>query len=370
MLAYILIFLLLLFIPKKYIGNLGIIVLLVFAIIRYDVGWDYRWYYHLATRYEFGIIPFFPQNIMNYIGRFDWEVWQYYRIEFLNKVVYKVIWFFKFPPQIVIGIYSLITLYFLKKGIERNLKKKERSKNIYIVFYALPLFYLNFLSLLRQGVAISLVFYSYVYIKDRKLIKFIFMILLASLFHKTALIIIPIYFFYNIEPNRKLYIFMLGVGVFFDKIFTELVIEYNIPLISKYRIYIINSIGEGGTKLSYIIFFIGLIILLLLYLDKKFYQKNTFLIIMTLSGVFIYCSLISSGHLGPRMSIYFFIYILYLIPEIEKSLEKIGISKYLISIFMLVILILQLYVDTKNQIRSQFVPYKTIFSEKVEIRED
>ena len=361
MLAYILIFLLLLFISKRYIDSLGIIILLIFAIIRYDIGWDYRWYYYLATRYEFVEIPFFPQNIMEYIENFDWEVWQYYRIEFLNKIIYKVNWFFKFPPQTIIIIYSLITLYFINKGIKRNLTKKDRSKNVYIIFYTFPLFYLSFLSLMRQGVAISLIFYSYTYIKDRKLIKFIFIIVLASLFHKTALMILPIYFFYNIKVNPKLYIVILGIGVFFDKIFIKLVIKYNIPLISKYQIYVINSIGEGGTKLFYVIFLIGLTVLFLLYLDKKFYQKNTFLIIMTLSGVFIYCSLISLGHLGPRMSIYFFIYILYLIPEIEKSLEKIGISKYLISIFMLVILILQLYVDSKNPIRSQFVPYKTIF---------
>lgn len=370
MLVYILVFLILLFLKKKYINKLGVFILLLLAIFRYDIGWDYRSYYYLASRYEFLEIPFFPQNIMTYIEKFDWKVWQYYRLEFLNKVIYKVNWFFKFPPQFVIIVYSLITLWFIKKGIDVNIKEKDRKNNIYIFFYTLPLFYLGFLSLLRQGVAVSLVFYSYTFIKQRKLFKFILTVIIASLFHKTALLILPIYFFYNIKINRSLYVAMFIIGLFFDNIFIKLVTKYNIPLISKYRAYVIEVIGEGGTKLFYIILLIGAVILFLTFIDKKFYKKNSFLISMTLIGVFIYCSLISLGHLGPRMSTYFLIYILYLIPEIERSFKKVGINKWLISIFMLVVLILQLYTDSKNSVRSQFVPYKTIFSEKTEFKVD
>lgn len=370
MLIYILIFLILLFLRSKYIDRISFIILLLFSTLRHDIGWDYRWYYYLASRYEFLEIPFFPQNIMSYIEKFDWEVWQYYRVEFLNKVIYKVNWFFKFPPQFVIIVYSLITLWFIKKGIDVNIKEKNRKNNIYIFFYTLPLFYLGFLSLLRQGVAVSLVFYSYTFIKQRKLFKFILTIIIASLFHKTALLILPIYFFYNIKINRSLYVAMFIIGLFFDNIFIKLVTKYNIPLISKYRAYVIEVIGEGGTKLFYVILLIGAVILFLTFIDKKFYKRNNFLIFLTLSGVFIYCSLISLGHLGPRISTYFLIYIIYLIPKLEESLKKIGVSRYLISAFMLVVLVLQLYVDSRNPIRSQFTPYKTIFSEKINFKEN
>lgn len=363
MLVYILIFLYFLIIKSKK-TNKYFFILLILMALRYDVGWDYLTYYRLAARKEFVEIPLFleKKELFKYMELFNMEdVWGYYRFEFLNRVIYKISWFFKWTPQIVIIIYGLITLVFIKKGIDRNIKEKDLSKNIYIVFYSLPLFYFNFLSLLRQGVVVGLIFYSYTFIRKRQLLKFILIIVIASLFHSTALVMLPIYLLYNIKITKKIYLVMFVVGIFFDKIFTRIVIKYNIPVISKYKTYVINTIGEGGAKLFYIILMIGVIILFLLFIDKKFYKKNNFLILMTLSGVFIYCSLISLGHLGPRMSMYFLIYILYLVPEIEKSFKRIGINRYIITIFMLVVLILNLYVDSNNSIKSQFIPYKAIF---------
>lgn len=361
MLIYIFIFLVLLFIKKKYHSSLSFSILILFTILRYDVGWDYRWYYHLAKRHEFLEIPFFPKNILNYINKFDWEVWEYYRLELLNKIIYKTNWFFKLSPQFVIVLYGVITLIFIKKGIEKNIKKRYRSKNIYLTFYALPLFYLNTLNYMRQGVAVSLIFYSYTFIKRKKLFKFILLVVIATLFHKTAIITLIIYFLSDIKISRKIYLIILIIGLFFDEIFKTVTLRYNIPLIVDYRGYIKNSFGAGGRKLFYVILLIGLVILILSFIDKKFYQKNNFLISIVLIGVFIYCSLISLGHLGPRMSMYFLIFILYLVPEIERSLLKFKIKKYIFSIFLLIILILQLYSDKNNIVRSQYVPYKIIF---------
>lgn len=352
---------------KKVKNNLWYFIpLLLITILRYDIGWDYRWYYRLAEGYKLYSLPLFinKEKIFHYVNQFDIRVFQYYTIELFNRILYKISWYFEMKPQFIILVYGILMLSFIKKGLDKE-QQVYVNKNSWLLFFACPLFYLNFLSIMRQGVAVSLFFYSYTYIKQRKFIKYISLIVLASFFHKTVLIMLPVYFFYNIKINKKLYLMMLIIGIFFDKIFLKVVLEYNIPIISRYKTYVINSIGEGGTKLFYVILLIGIVILFLIFIDKKFYKKNIFFIFMTLSGVFIYCSLISLGHLGPRMSIYFFIYILYLIPEIEKSLKKMGISKYLISIFILVVLILQLYSDKNNIIRSQFVPYKTIFSEKV-----
>ena len=60
MIPYFLIFFLILLpIKKRYINNWCFLLLLLFTIIRWDVGWDYRWYYSLAGNKDLNVIPLF-----------------------------------------------------------------------------------------------------------------------------------------------------------------------------------------------------------------------------------------------------------------------------------------------------------------------
>lgn len=62
------------------------------------------------------------------------ELWQYFRIENLNKVLYKAGWFFE-SPQLVIVLYSFLILFFIKKGLDYKKKKDYEIWLFFIVFH-------------------------------------------------------------------------------------------------------------------------------------------------------------------------------------------------------------------------------------------
>lgn len=106
-------------------------------------------------------------------------------------------------------------------------------------------------------------------------------------------------------------------------------------------------------------------ILIISYLDKKFYEQNKNAIIYTCFGCFIYIALIDFGHLGPRMSEYFIIFILYFLDDTEKVLKKkFKIKKYIFILIEFLLLILLLHVDKNHIVRSQLVPYEAFFLNK------
>ena len=89
--------------------------------------------------------------------------------------------------------------------ISRTLYKLSDNRNIFmaiIIYTALPCFLIQF-SGLRQAIAIAICAIAMQFIESRKFIPFILLVLVASLFHTTALCFFPAYFAYVIPVNRK-----------------------------------------------------------------------------------------------------------------------------------------------------------------------
>ncbi len=71
-----------------------------------------------------------------------------------------------------------------------------------IVYIGTPCFVANFSSL-RQALAVSLCFFSFRYIKQKKFVPFAIFTAVATLFHTSALLFIAAYFLYNIKIPRS-----------------------------------------------------------------------------------------------------------------------------------------------------------------------
>ena len=71
---------------------------------------------------------------------------------------------------------------------------------------------------MRQSVAIGLTAFSYIYIVKRSLLKFLLVVFVASLFHRTALVFIPAYWIYKMDLSVQrviiLLIFFFFIGYF------------------------------------------------------------------------------------------------------------------------------------------------------------
>lgn len=357
MLIYFIIFLLLIMTSKLKNRNLScFIILLIFMSIRFDVGADFVTYYKLGMKKELLEISLFKHKISaDIIKNFDYVGYQYYRFEFLNKILYKIVWYLK-NNQLIIFLYSFITLFFLKKGLENE---KINSNLSWIFFYSFSLFNFYFLSVMRQGVAVLICFYSYKYIKKEKIIKFLICVLIASLFHKTAIIFITSYFLKYFNLNKK-----IGLSLTIFSFFSTGLLIKIISLTGMYTQYLIQDYYiKSGTKFVYIIIFLHIFIYTLCYFREDFYLKNKEIINIYYLGNFSYIALIPFGLTGGRTAVYFLIYLLYLVPKIQKIFYQKMLIKYCMYLFCFILLYFQLKVDIgKLYTKPQFVPYKVFWN--------
>lgn len=333
---------------KKIINNICFMTIFIFMGFRYDVGWDFRTYFSLAQKTNLNKYSIF-MTVKN-LGAWDPNKFQYLRLEFINKIIYKIAWYLK-NPQIVILIYSFLVLYLIKKALDN-----EQKYSIYpwMLFLSIPIFFFNFTSLIRQSVAVAIVFYSYKYIKNRNKKKYLTTIFIAYLFHSTALFILPQYFLYRLKLSKRK-LLLLFCASFLSKPLLIIILKSN--LFSKYRIYITNSIGDGGKIIYYLIILLGILVLLF-YEQLVRNKKNKYFINMIIIGCFIYIGLISLGHLGPRMSVYYIIYILYIGKDFIYLFKDIELTKIVFIFLNGILILLTLYGDSKHPIRSQYIPYR------------
>lgn len=362
---YIILFLIMLYCSfiKKESFFLCVLVILIFTVIRYDVGWDYRPYYIIAKDTSLQKIAFnnFTKEELIRMGT---TAWKYYNFEYINRIIYYVTWYLRIPYLPII-VYGILNISYIYKSI--NLFKINQKK-YWLFFLSFPQFYFYYLSIMRQGVAVSIVLYATIkYLFNKKNKKYILMVLFASLFHKTALfmiVLIPLYKYSYLLKNKKIRIFIVSIIYFFGDFILKIMFKLKLP----YLYYFKNNIGSGGSKVFYLIIILFIISIIfekkIIKEDKRYFEINVFIF----TGTVIYISLGKFGDAGQRMSNYFLIFILLTIDSILKTFKnkKYKTSTYLLVIYIYIISCLILYLsifflDLQKTTRRQYIPYKTIF---------
>lgn len=106
---------------------------------------------------------------------------------------------------IFLGIIILIPIFYM------IWKYSENAILGISVFYAMG--FLTSTSIYRQWIAIAILTYSIKYIENRKPWKFLITIVIASLFHRTAIIFVIAYFIYGKKIDGKIIVGSLGMGM-------------------------------------------------------------------------------------------------------------------------------------------------------------
>lgn len=174
-------------------------------------------------------------------------------------------------PQGVFLFSSIITICFLYAAIRNHESKISFSLALFLYFTK---FYPFSLNVMRQSIAISIIFYSYKYIVSRNFKKFLTFVIIAALFHTSAIIVIPFYFINGEKIKRSLLIKVISVFcciivVFNVDILLEKIGKLNV--ISKYSVYseLINNNHISISSLLSQIIIIFLIIIFWGRLIKK-----------------------------------------------------------------------------------------------------
>lgn len=238
------------------------------SAFRYNIGVDYNSYskhFFEISKLKFG------------------EVFQY-QFEYGFSILNKIVAYFTGNFQILVIICSFITIGFVSFSIYKNSTHKFYSFFLYITLS----FYYSSFNLIRQGIAIAISLLGLKYLIERKFLKYLFIILIASSFHYSVLIMIPIYFIANINLTYKTFIFFISFS-FLVYIFLDDIVKIGMKIFPTYESYLYTDFLQGKTFNSIIL---PLFIFLILIIFRKYilYQNKKNMIYLNIS---YFCLLIS-----------------------------------------------------------------------------
>ena len=332
-------------------------VLFIFSAIRFGVGNDYKQYVQTAHEASIG------GYVVTEAG-FNWLV----------RIVYTLCGGEYY--EVVFALFAGVTLFIFLKALY------EQSEDFFQSFFLFMMFGLYFqtYNTVRYYLALSVALYSMRYVLNRDYIKFVFWIVVAAFFHKSVLIVIPVYLLAAFTWKRWQIILGLAFSVacFLGK---SLVLKLALILYPSYE----NTIFlEGGTSVVSILRGLAVLGLYVWYVFKyghingqnkkkqkesidndfnngtlEFYAKLNLLSVIV--GVFF-----SFLPVITRIVYYFSISQLLLIPAIISRIpdEKTRkIVKYIVAVCCIIYFII--FLMTAGQPGVGLIPYRSwLFEEE------
>ncbi len=187
---------------------------------------------------------------------------------------------------------------------------------------------------LRQHIAIGITLLSYPYIIERKHIKFLLLMLIAFLFHKTAIIFLPIYYIYGIKSPKRT-IILLSISFIVALFAMRFLFMYLGGLVGGYDTYILDD--ENGTNAKTGIFYTLYLVCYIVFCGKKCIEPgmNRFI----LYTLIISCIINVAGlglSLISRLGLYYNVILILAIPLIYANIKNNGLKYAFLIITLLV----------------------------------
>lgn len=188
---------------KKKLINLQIFVGIIFVFIaglRYETGVDWK-----AYSWSFYELPALDKAYSN--NQLD-QIFEtldvgYYLFNSIVKMLGGGI-------QVVFFCISLASSILLIKNLRYYSNYVLTGLLVYYTFY----FFVLDLSGIRQGLALQIFLFSLKYIGQKKFLKFLLIILIATSIHWSSLLLLPLYFFIRNDSSKKLTIALFLISAF------------------------------------------------------------------------------------------------------------------------------------------------------------
>lgn len=284
---------------QKIRGNkiiwIALISLPVFLLqaFRYYVGTDYKAYISLYYSISLG-----PNDF--YFKRYLREP-----LYLLQNIITKIIFDDYTGLFIITSLVECILIFY----IIDYYKDKISMSLAYFLYYCIS--FPHFLNAERQGVAAVLVWLSYRFLEEKKLVKFMICIILAAMMHNTAIIMISLLVAYyltktkvKVKDNNVRNYFLMCLAIVVVINFRSLfdLLSSLIKPLEKYSIYIYS--GWKGMSLGFVIPYLLVLPFLLLdfFRRNKIFQKKELLYIYYLGCIVIIISAIVDY--GNRVLLY------------------------------------------------------------------
>jgi hypothetical protein len=247
-------------------------------------------------------------NFFYNISRFSWQElfafgndYLQYEIGFI--VFAKMITYFGNERLLIIIVSALIVfpvMYFYVHEAKDSL--------ICIAFFLISLLFEMFFSGMRQSIAISFGTMAFYFVKKKKIIPFVLVVLLAYTFHTSALLLLLLYPVYYAHITKKWMVFIIPLFLL-AYIEINLLTGYIFLLAGNHYIDGYYYLNEQSGQWSLVILFILLSLYSYIFLDeKKADQEDIGLRNLLLLATFLHLFTIINP-VFSRMNYYFIIFI-------------------------------------------------------------
>lgn len=272
------------------------------SALRFDVGPDYETYVEIYYNFINAIISFSPDKLVYGFLSLTFSMFE-------RGYIY------------VLSIYAFLTLLLVYKTLV------ERKILVWgLVVFCFIGFYLDSFDRVRQLTAVAIFFYAIKYIEGRQPLKYILWLLLASVVHFSAILLIPVYLF-NRFTIKPLVAFSILIFLFVMHMigFTSVIQSYLYSHIPYYNnIYgdsqFADSQGGFGTGLGFLFNILIIFYTLLLLKNNK--------VLWNILFAACFLMLLSPGNLNiMRFSQYFYISLIISFPYTFKLYRHSGINK-------------------------------------------
>lgn len=267
------------------------------------------------------------------------------RYEFLNIIVFKIIGIFFKEPQALIMISSIVINFVIYKFIIKNSKNPLTTAILYFTLN----YYFVFLCLMRQAFALAMILIAYEMLKENKKIKFCICVLLASLFHTSAIIFFALLLLKKINKETNVFLFVIPLCII-GYLFGENILNISVNIINDYAKYLDSSyidssyITAGLYTLTSLIFLIfGLVVPSKVSIENQYKNDTNYNLLKWIIATGTIISAISIKiAVFSRVYIYFgFFSILWLSNSMNLLVKKhnILIWKFIIYLFTMLYVI-------------------------------
>ena len=219
----------------------------------------------------------------------------------------------------MVAVLAAFHVFFIYRFVKKYVPSKLNWLSVFLYVFN-PAFLLIMSSAMRQTVAITFFIVSLDYVLQNRLYKAVFFLLVGSLFHASALIIIPFCFVGMLSNKLKIVHIGIIFGVFIYLFSSNVLYSYMVAVtlyLDKYLSY--SEVKEVGTGLGVI--FQSFIFLFILS-NQKFQNRSIRSLFNLGSIAFLFIPLVLFLPMVGRLSMYFQIIILIILPYVTLGRRK------------------------------------------------
>lgn len=272
-----------------------------------------------------------------------------------------------FGSEIYLSIFALfafLTLLLMLKALY------ELSEDFFFSFFLFMMFAYFFRSMnsMRYYLAIGGAMVSLKYVLKGQYGKFLCIILIASLFHKSALIVLPLYYLAN-RVWKKWQICFLALGCIIVVLFQKQLLNLILLI---YPTYEGTNLLEGGTSIVNILLCFGVMILTLLYYREGISgnKQTNFYFHLNIFALILYtcCSFLPEI---SRIGYYLTMGHIFLLPMVIGRISNVRVRRFWKSLIMIMAgIYFVAFLYTAYQPLIKLLPYHTWFFEpKIQLTE-